>query len=111
MRGSPRGREGVTRRSEYASRAGAISAVGPTQDFPRGVPGEMDAKERKRGIGNRVDQRPHQIPALGPQAQVGAAKRNDARIGRGPRHHGEAVRPGARAEQSVAGLELAGRMA
>ena len=81
---APRSR-GRSLASEYASRAGDSRAVGPTSTSPLGVAGEVHAEERQARVGHRVDQRAHQLAALGAQPQVGAAERHDPRLGRARR--------------------------
>ena len=85
-----------------ASRRGARSARRATS--PSMPPGEVDAQERERRVGHRVDQRAHKPAALGAQTQVGAAERDDPRIGARAGRNGEPVGPCAGAEHRMARL-------
>ena len=71
----------------------------------------MHAEERQVRIGHGVDQRAHEVAALGPQLEVAAAERDDPRIGVGAGGHCEPVRPDARAHDHVARAGLALRVA
>ena len=64
---------GVARAGQQRGRA--------DQDLVVGAAGEVDAEERQRRVGHRVDERAHEVAALGPQAQPGAAEGDDARVG------------------------------
>ncbi len=64
----------------------------------------MHAEERQRRIGDRVDECSHEVRALWLHPQVGAPKRNDARIRVRSSAGGHAVGPGTRAGEDVAGL-------
>ena len=64
---------GVARAGQQRGRA--------DQHLVVGAAGEVDAEERQRGVGHGVDERAHEVAALGPQAQPGAAEGDDARVG------------------------------
>ena len=95
---------GAQAAQRVGSRAPASRAVGPIRTSPSIRLRQVDAEERQRGVGHRVDQRPDQVAAGRDQPQVGAAEGDDAGIGVGARAHREAVRPGPRAADGVAGL-------
>ena len=58
----------------------------------------MRAEERQLGVRDRVDVGANELGALGPQLQVGAAERDDPRIGRRPGGDREPVGPRAGAD-------------
>ena len=66
------------------------------------MPGQVHAEERQRRVRHGVDQAADQVGALRREPQVGAAERDDARVGVGAGQPREAVRPGAGAEHGEA---------
>ena len=80
------------------------------QDVTADVAGEVDAEERQPRVGHRVDQAAHQCAAVRRQPHVGAAERDDPRIGIRAGEPRQPVRPGARAEHGEAGGDLAARV-
>ena len=106
-RASPRGRRGG--RAAGGRRRGrrAMSAVGPTSTSPSMWRVRWTPRNGSDGSGHRVDQRADEVAPLGPQPQVGAAERDDARVGGRARGDREAVRPGAGAEDGVARRDVA----
>ena len=57
-----RASRGLWRARRPRRRAAAIIAVGP-QHLAGDVPGQMNAQERQRGVGHRVDERAHELAA------------------------------------------------
>jgi hypothetical protein len=76
----------------------------PDEHVAVDVLGEVHAEERQRRVGHGIDQRAHQLSALGHEPQVGAAERHDPRVGVGAGGDREAVGPRACAEDRVARL-------
>ena len=95
-----------------AGRARPQERARPERHVAVDVAREVDAEERKRGVGHRVDHAPHELRALGRlQVLVGAAERDDARVGRCSRKDRQPVGCRARAEHRVARGGLAARVA
>ena len=74
-----------------------MSAEGPSSTSPSIPRVRCMPEEGQLGVRHRVDVRPHQVAPLGAQPQVGAAERDDPRLGRRAAGDREPVRPGARA--------------
>ena len=108
-------------RRRHSQRSGPEQVPGPARPQQRAwsernlavdVSCEVHAEKRQRGVGHRVDEsRARAARRSRTQIQVGAPERDDARVGRGARRHGQPVRGQARAEDGKARPCLALRMA
>ena len=67
----------------------------------------MDAEERQPRVGHGVDEPADELAAVWSEPQIGAAERNDPRVGPCAGQRREPVRPRARAEHGEARDELA----
>ena len=67
----------------------------------------MDAEERKRRVGHRVDETADEVASLGLEHEVVAAERHDPRLGRCAAEAREAVRVDASAHDDAVRLEVA----
>ena len=94
-------------RARRLSRAPASSAVGPISTSSSVPRVKWTPRNGSVGVGHRVDERAHEVAALGPQAQPGAAERDDARVGVAAGRDRQPVRPRAGAEDREARAALA----
>jgi hypothetical protein len=83
---------------------------GAEGDLAVDVPAQVHAEEGQARVGHGVDQRADQVAALRLEQQVGAAERDDPRVGVRAGSHRQAVGPGACAEDGEARLGLAVRV-
>jgi len=66
----------------------------------------VDAEERQAGIGHGIDQAAHEFPSFRSQAQISAAKGNDAVVELRATTQRKPVRPTPGAEDGEAGAQL-----